>query len=99
MEVGMFVKQISLDENKRIIVSLQEAAAQYLQDPKVRSMLKQSSEQVLKGDFKQLEIGKNNCRITVSEGAEEACKTIVETELIKCLEMAMAFMSQMGQGN
>ncbi len=48
MEMNMFVKYIEFDENKRIIVSLQESMMTYLQDPKVRSMLKQSAETALK---------------------------------------------------
>ena len=96
MELNMFVKYIEFDENKRIIISLQESMMTYLQDPKVRSMLKQSAETALKDNFKQLEIGKNNCRITVLEGTEEESKKVVEEELVKGLEMAMAFMSQMG---
>lgn len=99
MDMNMFVKYIKLDEQKRIIVSLQETMAPYLQDPKTRSLLKQSAETVLKENFKQLEIGKNNCRITVVEGTEETSKTLVEEELVKGLEMAMAFMSQMGTEN
>jgi len=96
MEVGKFVKEIKLDDEKRIIVTLQESMMAYLQDPQIRSMLKQSAETALKENFKSLEIGKNNCRITVLEGSEDASKEIVETELVKGLEMAMAFMSQMG---
>ena len=96
MDVNRFVKCIKLDDQKRIIVSLQESMASYLQDPQTRSLLKQSAETVLKSDFKQLEIGKNNCRITVAEGSEEASMALVEQELVKGLEMAMAFLSQMG---
>lgn len=97
MEVGMFVKEIKFDDDKRIIITVQEAAMTYLQDTQVRSMLKQSAENALKDNFKQLEIGKNNCRVTVAAGTEEDSKHIIETELVKGLEMAMAFLSQMGQ--
>ena len=93
--LNQFVKYIELDEEKRILVSLQNHLEAYLQDQATKSMLKESIKGILKDDFVQLEVGKNICRITVKEGTEEKSLELVKTELIKNIQMAMEFLSQM----
>ena len=97
MEMNMFVKHIKLDEEKRILISIQEQFLSYLQDENNKKMLKDGTEKILKDDFKKLEIGKNIIRITVAKGTEEKSLELVKEELVKALEMAMTFMSQMGE--
>ena len=91
----MFIKYIKLDEEKRIVICVQDHLAEYLKDEQSRKMLKESAEKVLKDDFQLLEIGKKSCRITVNKDNAENCKILVETEIVKGIEMAMAFMNQM----
>lgn len=90
-----FVKYVELDEEKRILVSLQSQLEAYLQDSNTRNMLKESVKSILKDDFVQFEVGKNVCRITVKEGTEEKNLELVKTELVKNIQMAMEFLSQM----
>lgn len=97
MELNMFIKSIALDEESRIIIQGQPHLAEYLQDEQTRKMLKGAAENVLKEDFLKLEIGKCNCRITVTADKAEACMKLVEEELVKGIEMALAFMSQMNK--
>ncbi|BEP28023.1 hypothetical protein [Helicovermis profundi] len=97
MEMNMFVKYIKLDENKRILVAIQDQFISYLTEADNKKMLKEGAEKILKENFIQLEIGKNIIRLTVKEGTEEESMTLVKEELVKALEMAMAFMSQMNK--
>ncbi|MCT4604516.1 MAG: hypothetical protein N4A64_00210 [Marinisporobacter sp.] len=90
--LNQFIKYVKFDEEKRILISLQNQFESYLQDQKVRSMLKDAAQSILKDDFVQLEIGKNVCRLTVADGTEEKNLELVKTELVKGLEMAMAFL-------
>lgn len=90
-----FLKYIKLDEEKRILISLQNQYQSYLQEKESKKMILDGLKSILGEDFKKLEVGKNICRVTVTEGKEEESKEKIETELIKGLEMAMAFMSQM----
>ncbi|WZL74547.1 hypothetical protein QBE52_07610 [Clostridiaceae bacterium 35-E11] len=92
---NQFVKYVQLDEQNRILISLQNQFESYLQDPKIKSMIKESAQNLLKEDFVQLEVGKNICRVTVKEGTEEKNIALIKTELVKGLEMAMAFFAQM----
>ncbi|WP_053957672.1 hypothetical protein [Inediibacterium massiliense] len=94
-----FIKYVKLDEEKRILISIENQLESYLQDEKIRSMLKESAQSILKDDFIQLEIGKNICRVTVREGAEEKSLKLIEEELVKGIEMAMAFLIQMKHMN
>jgi len=96
MDTSMFIKYIKLDDEKRIIISVQDHLAGYLQEEESKKMLKDTVEKVLADDFKLLEVAKTSCRITVAEGAEETSMVKVEEEIVKGIEMAMAFMSQMG---
>ncbi|WP_026894553.1 hypothetical protein [Clostridiisalibacter paucivorans] len=93
--LGQFVKYIKLDDEKRILVSVNNQFENYLQDKKNRTMIKDGCKSILKDNFIKLEIGKNICRITVKEGTEEKNMELIKTELVKGLEMAMAFLSQM----
>lgn len=95
MDLSMFIKSIKLDDNKRILVSLQDHLLGHLSDENAKKQLKAETERILGEDFKQLEIGKNVIRLTVTEGKEEELMELVKVELTKMLEMAMAFMSQM----
>ncbi|QEK12449.1 hypothetical protein FQB35_08700 [Crassaminicella thermophila] len=92
---NQFVKYVQLDEEKRILISLQNQFESYLQDSKIKSMVKEAAKSILKDDFVQLEIGKNICRVTVKAGTEEKNLELVKSELVKGLEMAMAFLAQM----
>ncbi|WP_432664700.1 hypothetical protein R9X47_00475 [Wukongibacter baidiensis] len=94
--LSQFIKYVKLDEEKRILISVQNQFESYLQDTNTRSMLKQSVQSILKEDFELMEVGKNVCRITVKEGTEEKNLELVKTELVKGLEVAMTFLSQMG---
>ncbi len=95
MEMSMFIKSIELDEERRIVITGQPHLAEYLKDQETRKMLKGAAEKVLAEDFIKLEIGKCNCRITVTQEKADDCMKLVETELVKGIEMALAFMSQM----
>lgn len=95
MDLSMFIKSIKLDDNKRILVSLQDHLIGHLSDDSAKKQIKTEVERILGDDFKQLEIAKNVLRLTVTEGKEDEIMELVKTELSKMLEMAMSFMSQM----
>ncbi len=94
--LSQFIKYVKLDEEKRILISVQSQYESFLQDKNTRSMLKQSVQNILKEDFKLMEVGKNVCRLTVKAGTEDRNLELVKTELVKGLEVAMTFLSQMG---
>ncbi|MTI68930.1 MAG: hypothetical protein FH751_01575 [Firmicutes bacterium] len=91
--LNQFIKYIKLDDEKRILVSLQNKYAPYLKEKQSRVMIKNGIKEILKEDFKLLEIGKNVCRITVKEGTEEENIKKIENELVKGLQMAMEFLA------
>lgn len=93
--LDQFINYIKLDEEKRILVSIQKSLEPYLKDPKSKAMLKNSLEDIVGSDFKQLEIGKNIARVTVEEGTEEENMKLIEVELVKKIQIAMDFMSSM----
>jgi len=95
MEMGMFIKSIALDEEQRIVITGQPHLAEYLNDQETRKMLKGAAEKVLADDFLQMEVGKTSCRISVTPEKAEECMELVKEELVKGIEMALAFMSQM----
>lgn len=97
--LSKFIKYVKLDEEKRILISIQNQFEAYLQEQNIRTMLKKSAQDILKDDFEMMEIGKNICRITVKEGTEDKSLEVIKTELVKGIEMAMAFLSQMGEIN
>ncbi len=93
--MDMFIKSIQLDESNRIVVTIQDHFAEYLSKEESKKMLKDMAVKVLEADFVKLEVAKSSFRITVVEGAEAAAKEKVEQEIVKGIEMAMSFMSQM----
>lgn len=96
MELSHFIKSMHLDDEKRILVSVHEFLESYLTEKENRKMIKDGLVQILGDDFKQLEIGKNVCRITVTEGTEEANLNKLENDLKAGIEMAMSFMANQG---
>ncbi|WP_430883395.1 hypothetical protein [Fusibacter sp. JL216-2] len=99
MEMSMFIKSIALDEERRIVITGQPHLAEYLKDQETRKMLKGAAQKVLADDFIQMEVGKTSCRITVTSEKAEECMKLVEEELVKGIEMALAFMSQMNNSD
>lgn len=93
--MNQFIKYIKLDEEKRILLAVQTQYQSFLQEKESKKMILDGIKSILGDDFKKLEIGKNIARITVTEGKEEEAKEKIHEELVKGLEMAMAFMSQM----
>ncbi len=93
--MSMFIKSIQLDDANRIVVQVQDMMAEYLSKEESKKMLKDMAVKTLDADFIKLEVAKTSFRITVAEGTEAASKEKVETEIIKAIEMAMSFMSQM----
>lgn len=93
MSLDQFIKSMQLDENNRILISIHEFLESYLQTAENRKMIKNGLMQMLGEDFKQLEIGKNVCRITVTEGHEEEILKKLESDLKSAVDMAMAYMA------
>ena len=93
--MSMFIKSIQLDDANRIVVQVQDMMAEYLSKEESKKMLKDMAVKTLATDFIKLEVAKTSFRITVADGTEAASKEKVETEIIKAIEMAMSFMSQM----
>lgn len=93
MELSNFIKSMKLDEQNRILISVHEFLEGQLSTPENRKMIKDGALQILGDNFKQLEIGKNVCRVTVVEGTEEESIAKIETGIKSALEMAMSFMS------
>lgn len=93
MSLDQFIKSIKLDENNRILISVHEFLESYLQSPENKKMIKNGLSQMLGEDFKQLEVGKNVCRITVTQGREQELLLKLETDLKSAVEMAMAYMA------
>lgn len=93
--LSMFIKSIHLDDEKRIVVMIQDHFSEYLAKEDSKKMLKDMAVKTLEGDFVKLEVAKTSFRLTVAEGTEEQSKQKVETEINKAIEMAMQFMSQM----
>lgn len=90
-----FIKSIALDEAGRVVTVIQEQFSDYLVKDESKKMLKDMAVKVLGDDFIKLEVAKTSFRVTVVEGSEEKSKAIIEKEILKGIEMAMAFMSQM----
>ncbi|MGO1367746.1 MAG: hypothetical protein ACTHVE_05855 [Senegalia sp. (in: firmicutes)] len=93
--INQFIKYIKLDEEKRILLAVQNQYESFLGEKESKKMILDGIKSILGDDFKKLEIGKNIARITVVEGKEEESMEKINEELVKGLEMAMAFMSQM----
>lgn len=97
MDQGLFVKSITTDDKGRVIVAVQEQFTAYLQDESSKKMLKSIAKEALGDDFLQLEVSPSTFRITVAEGQTEHAKQIIQSEINKQLEMALSFLSQLGQ--
>ncbi len=95
--LNMFIKSIALDDQKRVVVMVQEHMSEYLIKGESKLMLKEMAVKILGETFVQLEVSKNSFRVTVTDGTEETAKVKIEEELVKGIEMAMSFMSQMNQ--
>lgn len=96
MDSMMFIKSIIVDNESRIVVSVQDQFSKYLEDDTTKKMLRDTAVKALGEDFVQLEISKKTFRLTVVKGSEERCKTLVEEEIVKSIEMALSFMNQFG---
>lgn len=92
MVLNNYINFIKLDEQKRIIVSINVIYQNYLHNDKNRQLIKNYLQELLKSDFIKLEIGKNRLRITVKASTEEKNLNIIKTELVKGLEMVMRIM-------
>ena len=90
-----YLKNIYLDNEKRIIVDVQPMFSSYLSDDKMKKSAKDGLTQILGADFKQLEISSKGGRITVSEDKEEETLVLLEQKLIEGLSMAMQYMQNM----
>lgn len=94
MDSSMFVKSIVIDGEGRIVVSVQDQFASYLSDDAAKKMLRETATKALGENFIKLEVSPKTFRVTVKEGTSEECKTLVENEIVKSIEMALNFMDQ-----
>ena len=92
MALNNYLNYIKLDEQKRIIISVNVLYQNYLHNDKNRQLIKNYLQELLKTDFIKLEIGKNHLRITVKENTEEKNLHLIKSELVKGLEMVMRIM-------
>jgi hypothetical protein len=97
MDQSMFIQSITIDESGRIVVTIQEAFRNYLQEDQAKKLLRETAMNALKEKFVQLEVSKSTFRITVQEGTTEESKSIIENEIAKAIEMALMFMNQFNQ--
>lgn len=94
MEYNNIVRSLVLDDESRIVLTVQNEFSQFLQDPQMKSTLKETIVKVLGDKFKLFEVGGPNCRVTVTEGSEEECLAIIQEEIVKALQMVAMFMNQ-----
>ncbi|HEY8365153.1 MAG TPA: hypothetical protein VIK84_06235 [Haloplasmataceae bacterium] len=87
-----FINFIKFDDNKRIIVSVNESYSVYLQEEKNRQLLKKALIDLLQDDFEKLEVGKNNCRITVKAGTESTSIQKIQSSLKDSFGLIRKFM-------
>lgn len=97
MDQSMFIQSITIDEVGRIVVTIQEAFRNYLQEEQAKKLLRETAMNALKEKFVQLEVSKSTFRLTVQEGTTEESKNIIENEIAKAIEMALMFMNQFNQ--
>ena len=88
----MFIRDITSDDDGRIIVHLKDMAAPYVLDESNKKMLRSMVGQILGEDLKLFEVSKTTCRVTVEEGREEQCKEKLAQEMRKAFEMASDYM-------
>ncbi|PAB56818.1 hypothetical protein [Anaeromicrobium sediminis] len=90
------VKYVKLNDDKKIEICVDESFTLFLQDPSIVAMIEQSCKSLLENKFINLHINGNTSFITVESGTEQASLELVNNELIQGIQMAMAFLSQMG---
>lgn len=94
-----FVKYVKLDDEKRILISLHNSYENYLKEANIRNMIKDTLKNALNENFIKLEVGKNILRVTVKDGTETESIETIKSELVKHLELALSFLSQMQNNN
>jgi hypothetical protein len=92
----MFIKHINLDNENRILISVQNHFEEKLKEDTTKTEAKKIIVEVLGENFKKLEIGKNVLRVTVNENPEE-CISKINAYIDQMLQMAGQFMDQMGK--
>lgn len=95
MDLSMFVKSIKLDEEGRIIVTVQDIIKSQMTNSEYRQQTKEMLKKLLKDNFEKLEVSTTSARITVAQGKGEECKRLIEEELQKLIQMAAQFMNNM----
>ncbi len=95
----MFIKSITFDDEKRIVVKVQDHLKEYMTKEEYKKQVKETLEKVLGQDFIKLEVAPSSARITVAEGKEESAKAKIEQELKDAIQMAMQMMQQMNNKN
>lgn len=96
MDLSMFIKDITLDTEDRIVVRVQDMIKEHLSNKEYRLKVKETLKQLLNDDFKQLEVATASVRVTVADGKGEECKNIIVEELNKLAMLAAQFMNSMG---
>lgn len=94
MDSSMFIESIIIDDQGRIIVTVQEQFRSYLKEDMIKTMLKDTAVKAIGENFIQLEVSTSTFRVTVKEGTSEEAKNIIETEIASSIEMALNFMNQ-----
>lgn len=97
MEQNIFIESLSADEQGRVVVVVKEQFHHFLKEDMVKSMLKDVAVKALGDKFIQLEVSPSTFRVTVTEGATEEAKTVIQDEISKNIEMALNFLSAMNQ--
>ncbi|MCT4593308.1 MAG: hypothetical protein N4A57_03410 [Anaeromicrobium sp.] len=90
------VKYVKLNDDKKIEICVDESFTIFLQDPTIVTMIEQSCKSLLENKFMDLHINDNISFIKVQPGTEKESLEVVNNELINGIQMAMAFLSQMG---
>jgi len=91
----LFIKSMSLDEEDRIVIIVQDQIKSALQDEKSRKMVKETLEKTLGEDFIKLEMTKSSARVTTTEGKGAESLEKIKVELGNIMNMASEYMSQM----
>ena len=97
MDQNIFIQSITIDEEKRIVVTVAEQYRHFLKEDMVKSMLKDTASKAMGDDFIKLEVSPSTFRVTVAEGQEDKCQGIIENEITKNIEMALSFLNAMNQ--
>ncbi|MDM8534952.1 hypothetical protein QUF55_09670 [Clostridiaceae bacterium HSG29] len=92
----MFIKYINLDDQNRILISVQNHFEDKLKEANTKTEIKKIMTEVLGDNLEKLEIGKNVLRVTVTENPDESISKI-NAYIDQMLQMAAQFMDQMGK--